>query len=350
MDEQKKVFQSGAVLDARTEEEKERDYKLGEVVASVSPVNWIEKSGYRRFPIFNQDGSGSCVAQTQAKELGIMRWLKDGNYVHFSATDIYQRRANKPYGGMGAIDVRSIAAKGVTLEVLCPSQDMNDAQMDTQTIEPYKREVGMVFSVPNYIEDPVADIETIASVIQATGKGVMVWFYFKIEEWTERPKVLYPDLDLYAATTLRHSVTAVDFTLIAGKKCLIIDDSWGTGFGTAGQRTIDEDFFKARNWYAGHLVNFKFELPPVAPKHTFTKPLTLGMTDPDVVALQDILKYEQFFPTNTDSTGFYGGVTASGVLKWQLKHQVDTPDALNALQGKRVGSLTISKLNSIYGS
>jgi hypothetical protein len=194
-------FQSGARIDTRPEEKKEKDFLQKEIVASAAQVNWTEKppDTWRKFPIFNQDGSGSCVMQTQCKEMGIMRWLKDGNYVHFSATDGYQRRSNKPDSGMGAIDARTIATQGITLEVLAPSQNMTDAQMDSIVIEPYKHQVGEVFKVPNYVAIPELDIEAIASTIQATGKGVMVWFYFKIDEWTERPIVKYPGLQLSAS-------------------------------------------------------------------------------------------------------------------------------------------------------
>ena len=188
---QDETFNSGALIDVRPEAEKQKDFKVEELVAAFAPVNWVEKpqSMWRKFPIFHQDGSGSCVAQTEAKELGILRWLKDGIYVHFSATDIYQRRFNKPQGGMAGDDCRKIAANGVTLEVLAPSQNMSDAQMDSAVIEPYKRQVGEVFKVPNFVSDPVKDIEAIASIIQQTKKGVMVWYYFRHDEWGSKPKV-----------------------------------------------------------------------------------------------------------------------------------------------------------------
>jgi hypothetical protein len=280
-----------------------------------------------------------------------MRWLKDGNYVHFSATDGYQRRSNKPDSGMGAIDARTIATQGITLEVLAPSQNMTDAQMDSIVIEPYKHQVGEVFKVPNYVAIPELDIEAIASTIQATGKGVMVWFYFKIDEWTERPIVKYPGLQLGASDTLRHSVCAVDFTLINGKKCLIIEDSWGTSFGMAGQRIIDEDFFKARNWYRSYLVNFKFDEAIIPkPQYTFTVSLEFGQTNADIVALQNILKYEGLFPNNAASTGYYGAITAKGVYDFQVKRHVAPIPELDLLQGKKVGPKTINVLNGLYSN
>lgn len=348
-------FQSGALLDTRTEEAKLKDYTFKEIVSAPTPVTWIEKpqSEWRHFPIFNQNGSGSCVAQTLAKLYGILYWLKNQTYVHFSATHIYQRRVNKPQGGMGGVDAFNIAAKGVTLEELVPSQNMSDTQMDAVEIPQYKQDVGAIFKIPNYVQLPEGDIETVASVIQTTGKGVMVWFYFRNDEWTNQPKVLYPDLDRTASTTARHSVTAVDYTLVGGKKCLIIDDSWGVNYGYQGERVIDEDFFKARNFFAAYPMTFQFydqptPFPPLKPKYTFTTPLEFGQTSDAVFALQSILKYEGLYPTNVATTGYYGAITATGVLKWQIAHDVAPLAELNPLAGRRVGSKTIVKLNSLY--
>ena len=367
-------FLSGALIDVRPEEEKENDYYFSEIVAAANPVNWVEKpqSTWRKFPIFNQDGSGSCVAQTLAKLLGILYWLKNQLYVHFSATHIYQRRSNKPSGGMAGVDAFNIARKGVTLEELVPSQDMNDGQMDGAEIPQYKQDVGSVFKIGNYVSLPIKDIDTIASVIQTTNKAVMVWFYFKSDEWSDVPTVKYPDLNLYAGDTSRHSVTAVDFTLYQGKKALIIEDSWGQFFGLNGQRVITEDFFRVRNWFAAYPINFAFDDQtqpqpqpvPVKPKYAFTKPLVFILWDnaknqpanvalhenqkADVVALQNILKYEGHFPSNVTSTGYYGSITAKAVYAFQIAHKVAPLSELDSLRGRRVGEKTIKALNEIY--
>lgn len=339
-------FQNGALIDARPESEKEKDFKFEEVVAVAAPVNWFEKpqTQWRKFSIFNQNGSGSCVAQTQAKELGIMQWLRDSNYVHFSATDIYQRRANKPGTGMAAVDARKIATQSVTLETLTPSQSMTDAQMDATFIQPYKREVGKIFKVLNYVELPLKDIDVAASVIQKTGKAVMVWFYFQYNEWTDHPTIINPILDMTAPSTIRHSVAAVDFTLVNGKKSLIIEDSWGPQFGFGGQRVIDEDFYKKRNFYSGYLVNFSFGAPQ-KPVYTFNVDMQYGQTNNDIIVLQDCLKYEGLFPSNAASTGFYGSITRKAVEDFQTKYNITTPTSAGY---GRVGPLTRAKLNEIF--
>lgn len=347
----KKKPGTGANLDTRSDKEKVRDYKFEEIVAAVNPVNWMEKpqSQWRTFPIFNQDGSGSCVAQTMAKLLGILYWIKNQIYVHFSATHIYQRRANRPNSGMAGVDAFNVAREGVTLEELVPSQGLTDAQMDGLQIPQYKKDVGEVFKIGNFVKLPSKDIETIASVIQTTGKAVMVWFYFKIDEWTNQPEIKDPILDMNAPTTARHSVSAVDYFLKNGKKCLLIEDSWGPGYALGGRRIITDDFFKERNWFAAYPMNFAFDNPaPEKPRYLFTKTIQFGDKDPDVKALQDILKYEGFFPQNADSTGYYGAITSKGVLQFQTKHKVDAQSVLELLAGRTVGPMTIRKLNEIY--
>lgn len=357
---------TGANIDVRSEAERSKDYQLAELVASVNPVVWTEKPEalWRKFPIFNQNGSGSCVAQTAAKLLGIMLWQKDRNYVHFSATHIYQRRANKPDGGMSGVDVFEIMRKGSTLEELAPSQSLTDAQMDNYVVEPYKQQVGEVFKLSNYVALPIGDIETVASVIQTTGKGVMVWFYFTRDEWTTKPSIIDGSLAPADNRALRHSVAAVDFALVDGKKCLIIEDSWGVGHGMGGRRVISEDFFKKRNFFAAYATSFAFAQDvPVVPKHTFTKelrfiswsstnnqPVDLVLHEAqkvDVVALQNVLKKEGVFPSDRDSTGYYGAVTAKAVMGFQRKYAITSEAEIVQLAGRIVGPKTLAKLNSL---
>lgn len=362
-------FKSGALLDERPENEKQQDKAFVEIVAGASPVNWVEKpqDQWRKFPIFDQDGSGSCVAQTMRKILGVLHWLKHSVFINFSATHIYQRRANKPGYGMSGYNVFDIAQQGVTLNDFALSDGLSDAQMDGEAIEQYKQDVGKVFAIGDKIVLPIQDIETIASVIQITGKAVMVWFFWNTDEWMAVPKVLHPELTKETAQGV-HSVTAVDFTIYEGEKALVIDESWNKTAGFNGQRVIKESFYKARNFFAAYPMAFKFDQPqaqPAKPHYTFTKELDFiplnssgQISDPiknaaqhdDVTALQDILKYEGLFPQNTQSTGYYGAVTAQAVLAFQRRYQVADETELASLGGRVVGVKTRSKLNTLYGN
>lgn len=357
-------FQSGALLDVRPESEKLCDYSFRETVAKANAVNWIEKqiSEWRKFPIYDQDGSGSCVAQTMRKLLTILYWLKYGVIVDFSASDIYGRRANKPGTGMSGIDVFKIAQEGVTLNLFAPSDGMNDAQMDAVKIEKFMREVGDVFKIGNYLMLPVGDVETIASVIQTTGKGVMIWTFWNYDEYNEAPQIIHPELTPSVAQGI-HSVAAVDFTLYQGEKALVIDDSWNKTFGFNGQRVIRESFLKKRNFFAAYPMNFAFEGLDGKPVHKFEKDLKFIPLDSsgeisnvtlneyqkaDVIALQDILKYEKFMASNIQSTGYFGSITAEAVYKYQTAHGVASQAELDSLKGRVVGPATRTSLNKNY--
>lgn len=379
------VLTSSALIEDRPVEKKIEDYQQDEIVASASEVGWREKTllEFRKFPIFDQNGSGSCVAQTAAKMMGItftnqfitdlmfkpedffklsvveqqqfIVYLNESiqeNYVHFSATHIYKRRRNRPGGGMFAQDALSIPQRGVTLEVFAPSQGMRDSQMDAMGIKNYAIEVGDIFKIRNYVELPTRSMERVASTIQHTGKGVMVWFYFTRDEWTNTPVVLNDELELRGANTVRHSVTAVDFAIVNGVPGLIVEDSWGKQYGWGGQRFISEEFFAKRNFFSGYLMNFDFEeekenpeLPdPSKPKYRFTKDMKFSTRvsygDAEVIALQDCLKYLGMFPTNTDSTGYFGAITKKGVIKFQASR--------NLVQDGIVGRNTREELNRIF--
>jgi len=303
----------GVLLDTRSDAEKAKDYHFSEIVSAVEPVVWVEKpqSAWRKFPIFNQNGSGSCVAQTLRKLYGVYIWLNTGTYVDISASHIYQRRHNRPAAGMDGVDAFKIAQSGATLEQFAPSENMSDSQMDAQVVKPFMVKVGETFKLGAYVTVSPTDIDTVASIIQKTGKAVMVWFYFKYDEWTDVPQVLHVGLDSNSSSTLRHSVAAVDFTLYQGKKALIIDDSWGLQYAMNGQRVITEDFFNKRNFFAAHFQNFAFEQSVV------TKPTFI---DQNVVSLQDCLKAEGVFPTNVASSGVYGSITSKAVKAFQTKY------------------------------
>lgn len=323
----------GALLDSRSDEEKKKDYHFSEIVSAVEPVLWVEKpqETWRKFPIFSQNGSGSCVAQTLRKLYGVYLWLRTGVWVDLSASHIYQRRTNRPAGGMGGTDAFQIAQKGTTLELLAPSENMSDSQMDAVNVIPFMERIGETFKLGSYVTVSPTDIDTVASIIQKTGKAVMVWFYFTYAEWQNVPVVLDPSLDLHAQSTLRHSLAAVDFTLYQGKKALIIDDSWGLGTAMNGQRVITEDFFKARCFFAAHFQNFAFEQVGIKPKY-----------DGTIKSGQDCLKAEGLFPTSVASSGILGTITKKAINAFQVKYGLH-PTGTGAF-----GPKTVLKLHELY--
>ena len=338
-------FKNGACVDTRTEKQKEKDYNIKEVVASVAVVDWKEKSEseWRTFPDQNQGPSGSCVMQTIRKLAGVLLWLKEKVYVTFSGA-YYQLRSNKPAGGMIGVEAFEIWRKnGLPLEQLVPSEKMSDAEMDSIKVEQYEKEIAKVFKISNHIGIDNGDFETVASVIQKTGKAVMCWFYFTSDEWAREIPIVSGNIPFISA--LKHSVAVVDYGLINGKKYLKIEDS--AHFAGLTEHYISEEVFKARNWFNRYPMTFQFqETPNPLISKDLEKDLEFGMRDLDVIILQDFLKQLGFFPINVESTGYYGAVTVKAVRDFQLKEGIILK--VNAGGAGRCGPATRKFINSNY--
>lgn len=82
-------------------------------------------------------------------------------------------------------------------------------------------------------------------------------------------------------------------------------------------------------------------------KHTFTKSLTPGMTDPDVMQLQIALKIIGTFPFNQPVTNYFGPITVAAVKAWQSEHNVATPQQIADAAGA-VGPKSLAVLNKEF--
>jgi hypothetical protein len=316
-------FLNGVLPDTRSDKEKAKDYKQSELVTAPAPVVWTRKTSYRSFPKRMQNGSGSCANQGLEKERGIMAFLNFGEFVDFSSYT-YQLRQNPFISGSNKLDRIIYANNGSVPEVLLPSRSMTDQQMLDIKVSDYYKEISKISGC--YSVDVDINIDTIASTIEATGKGVGVWFRFSSGEWFNRKEVRILNNDL----TWGHAVVAVDYTLNdKGEKCLVIEDSaCEDGYP---QRLVPESFFNARCFLASYLVNFKkyVELP--------SKPSFNG----SITSLQDILKYEGLFPSNQQSTGIFGPITKSALIKFQLKYNISPASGV-------FGTITKAKLYELF--
>lgn len=340
---------TGALDDNRTAEQKALDWKYEEVAFAALP-NWQEKQFLKFFDLRNQASSLTCGAQSAAKALGIENHKEVGEFINFSAKPIYRKRVNYPSGGMILPDLLNIASKtGTTLESRIPSQNMGETPInadfaltseDTAIMEKYR--------AGGYVQVPI-NIDTVASITDQD-KGVVIAIFFQEDEWNQTMVVNNPNLQKENA--LRHFVVVTDYTLLDGKKHLVIEDSanGNTSIEKKGQRLMTEEFFNKRCYGAGYLLDRPNPTGgTVKPKYTFKRVLLYGLkNDIDVKALQSILKYEGLLNNTIPSTGNYLSMTAQAVLKWQIKHNVASLEELNALKGMRCGIKTINKLTELY--
>lgn len=337
---------TGALDDIRTEAEKNKDWKHEEIASSVIPAKWEQKSNFITYPQKRQDGSGSCVAQTIAKLLGINNKLESGEYVELSAKYIYNHRTNTGAGMIPSDALNLAISLGCPPEQLCPSQDQNEEEMNNCIKKPYLTESSKIFSAKSYFQTPF-DIDTIASIIN-TGKGVMTWFRFFADEWNERPEIKHTGF-----APNHHSVTAVDFTLTESlggqlEKAIVIDDSWGKEYGINGQRIIRESFLKERMTLSAYFVDMPNGKPiGQRPKYWGGNP-RYGQKNDGVKNLQEVLKWAGFFK-DVEPTGYYGGLTAKAVYNFQIANNVSNKEELDSLAGMVVGPKTEQKLLELFG-
>jgi hypothetical protein len=331
----------GALLDPRTDQEKEKDYQHDEV-ASASPVVWFEKKQYKYFSKRNQAYSSSCMAQSGVKMLGIENNLEEGKYIEPSAYPVYRDRANYPSGGMFHQDCLQLLCKPkACLESDLPSQNMSESQMNKDYVLTDKTKADAdKYKAGGYVFI-AKDMDKIASVVEQ-GKGVQIMLYFMGSEyWQNVPEIIDDTLKQYEDRASRHGVTIVDYTLYKGKKAFIIEDSAGnsSSINSNGQRIITERFFTERCFSAAYLLELKNKADEVAkPEHEFKKVLKFGMRNDEVKLLQDFLKNQGLFP-NIPSTGNFLQITKKAVIAFQKTHRL-VPDGI-------VGPMTNIEINKL---
>ncbi len=255
---------TGVILDIRPEVLKAQDFKhedkLKLTASAEAPVEWIEKDKYKFYDKRNQQSSLSCMAQSGAKLLGIEQPV----FQTLSAKKVYQSRTNNG-GGMYQQDSLSFLCKPLSpSEKLLPSQNQNEQQINSpvELTQEMIDEAKETKASKYYILKRYNDIDTIASIIEK-GKGVQLMLFFHGNEyWKPEPKVEDHTLLYWEDRAARHGVTAVDYTLVNGKKCLIIEDSAGNEYSLNknGQRILTEEFVIERCYASGYIEKNALEI------------------------------------------------------------------------------------------
>lgn len=312
---------SGIVDDPRLEEEKVLDYKTSDLAMGDIPVYWVDINNkhLKTYIIQNQDGSSSCVAQATAKLLAIHEVKEGKEYLQLCPKYIYTRRANYPSGGMWLPNALEIACK----EGTCPEYDMpcdskGESFMNDKSELAICKEHAPKYKGKAYFEI-VGGIDEVAKVLEQ-GYGVLLGARFDYDEWTDVP-VLHTDSKLACG----HGFAAVDYCLYEGKKALVIEDSWGPGYGKGGRRIITEDFFNARVFYKGYVTSLEDV------KYIFSKTLKLGSKGLDVKMLQIKL--------SINADGKFGPQTRTAVMAFQLTHGLKSDGVVGPMTNKKLNEL-----------
>jgi hypothetical protein len=332
-------------------------YKADELVSTPSAVSLAPTNPdlWKTYPLRNQNRKNSCTYNARAKMAGILQEQINGEFIVYSDTD-YRKRSNKGSGSSPIEALDFMRKDGIGLEALEESDKMmTDAEVDKFKQTEFEKQVAKASTLDAYYGLNMYDFDQFVSTLHATKKPIMVGFFSTLSEWNQevveiKDKNLTPD-NAY----VRHEVCATpNYGIYKGKEGFTIEDSWGSaGINKKGVRWITREFFEKRNYILG-LVPTRFKtyedlgIVPAKPVYNFQNNLEYGSQGADVVALQDILKYEGFFPANHSSTGNYYELTAKAVLEWQLKHKVDSDATLNTLGGRYFGTKSRIVSNKLY--
>lgn len=340
----KKVIYQGVKPDTRPESEKAKDWHATEIASAAAMVpTWreVQEKKWLHYTVRNQDGSGTCVAQTLAKMFEVIRKFLKGDVIIFSATPFYQKRANKPSTGMQGADALNIAVKsGTCREYDCPSQLLNDAQVDAMAIPKNFEELNNEVDAVASLVLPL-DFDYVAAAVQKWG-AAMIHVNTDYRSWSRD----FPTVG-GKRNEVVHSITAIDAFLFRNTQYILIEDSWGEFGQYKGQRLLTREAFNDMVFFAGALTAFTFDVENDAKKFAkFLTQMKFGDRSAEVARLQDYLRIKGFFPTNSQSTGFYGNVTALAVYNFQISYKVASPIELNSLKGKQVGTRTLAAINA----
>lgn len=346
------IVYNGVAEDPRSETEKGNDWKHSEAFGmGETKFQWRVKAreSWKHYPIRNQDGSGMCGAFSTAKALGINEFNENNVFVNLNTAFIYNKRWNKGSAGMYMQDMFDIACNfGAPVDSKLISDGINDEQASKLTFTEAETKSALKYRGRYYFTLP-NNIDTIASVVEA-GYTPILLLACAFKEWTAEPWV-DPTVK-NADKTIAHFVPVVDVTLYNGKKCLIIEDSWGQQYGYEGVRILSEDFLTNRVYAIGYIIDLKNE-DLDKPLHTFTTQLGYGATGSEVTAWQKVLQYEKFLPTHTVKgdplpLGSFLEMTAKATKGWQIAHGLNDFANEKDMKKIRFGKKSIDVANSLY--
>lgn len=314
-------------IDNQSPEEKEKNYKQSEVVASVALPTFPakERENFLRYPIRSQGKSSRCVTFTLAKELSIWFYQKYGVWVDFSTCFNYQLRSNPEVEGCSSYDVFTLFPKlGNIFEQFMLGDGLGEKECMAVKMPSYAKDMAKFIEFKK-IALPI-DFDTVASTLQKTGKGVMLWFKFNKYEWKDIP------ITSQQASTSGHSITAIEPITYKGVEYILCDESWGLGYSMDGQRLISRDYFNARCYQASYIMSFD-----MTPRKAIERP----KFDGSIMSAQRCFKWEGLFANNIDEIESWGNITRKACKEFQKRYNIAPAEG-------NFGPITHAKLVELY--
>jgi len=331
-----------------------RDYPYTplEVAEAAAPFQWQVGNGpdpalVSLLTIKNQGSSGSCGGQAFSYYGQRLRAAYANDPAQRSAKFLYSQCCVIPTGGSSDRDLANLATKqGFGLETDTPSY-----QAGFPPVEPFmersqditaaarlgaaKDQISFAYAFPEIHLEDIAQAASacLGVVLGLHGQNNGTWL-------TAQPK---PPQTANSADW-SHYMYGAQPQIYNGKKGIWCAQSWGLGAGIKGWQFIDEDYFASGAIWAAVVLIYN-PTPVAPPAHIFNVDLKLGDQNADVLALQKALAYDGEF--NLAPTAYFGPITATALLKFQIKYQLASVTTLEELGGHVCGPATRLALNRL---
>jgi hypothetical protein len=194
-----------------------------------------------------------------------------------------------------------------------------------------------------YVQINPYDSRAVFEAVSA-GHAPTISFFSTINEWNTSELTLKDSISLWYAP-VRHYIKALPNSVYekAG-------DLWLTALESSPQgghvrREVPMTFLTNRMYIGAGYVYKKDVLPPAPATTIPSQRCSFGQRSHAVLLLQKYM-YEKGRMAKQHQTGYYGPITASAVLKWQLEHLPNHPN-ITSLQGRWWGPASIEKAKAI---
>lgn len=286
-----------------------------------------------KIPVKNQGQSGSCGGQAGSYYDEVLNAFQTKTFtIQRSAKFIYSQIFAPGGGSFGGDIMDLIKNQGVCDETYVPSYEnglppSEEFMERLGDISDNARAAAKTAHSKNYSFILNFDIDVLAQAVR-DNKGIIIAIFGQNNgTWlTQFP--VHPTDSIGSMKLWGHWLYVGKAIMVAGKKYLVVLNSWGDKVGLGGWQFISEEYVNSGYLQLG--MNMMFG--PVA-SYTFTKDLYFGMTDADVRFLQKKLNESlatQIAAAGAGSPGnesyYFGQLTRDALIRFQRLHDI-TPAA-----------------------
>ncbi len=294
----------------------------------------VQKPDFRIL-VKDQEQSSACGGFAWAYLAEVLEALNTGTYEPRSPKYVYAQTYQAGGGSTGRDNAAIFGSQGVCRENLLPSHPATEAFLTRgQDIMESQRDNAKFAKAFPYVSTGT-NMDSIASAMSMNSGVILLVNGSNNGTWgSENPQ---PP----ATVGWRHWLLACKARMNQGVREIGVINSWGPNVGAGGWQWLSEKYFTSGNVLSGW--THVFSPPPPSPgfHHIFNTDLHLGMTGPEITALQTALQLESVFPITLPPTGNFGAITLAAVKAFQLKYQITPVSGF-------VGPLTRARLNLLY--